>query len=107
MDFGAGETILNRIGEAAENCQTGLFLFSKDDKLEGSAEKVAAPRDNVVFEAGFFIQAKGQKRVLIIREKEAKMPADLGGGIYVLLKDRDDIAGIHEQLRKFFKNALA
>jgi hypothetical protein len=39
----------------------------------------AVPRDNVVFEAGYFIRAKGKDRVLIVREAGAKTPADLGG----------------------------
>jgi len=106
MDFKAGETILARLTEAAEKCETGLFLLTKDDDVLQGSEKVASPRDNVIFEAGFFLQAKGPKRVLIIREKETKMPADLGGTIYVLLKNRDEIATIHDQLRKFFKAAL-
>jgi len=107
MDFKAGDTILARLTQAAENCDTGLFLLTKDDDIAQGSEKIAAPRDNVIFEAGFFLQAKGPKRVAIVREKETKMPADLGGTIYVLLKNRDEISTIHDQLRKFFKSALA
>lgn len=107
MDFKAGDTILSRLTQAAENCDTGLFLLTKDDDIVQGSEKIAAPRDNVIFEAGFFLQAKGPKRVVIVREKETKMPADLGGTIYVLLKNRDEISTIHDQLRKFFKGALA
>lgn len=49
-----------------------------------------APRDKVILEAGYFAAAKGKERTLIIRQKGAKMPADLGGDIYAPLLDPDD-----------------
>jgi predicted nucleotide-binding protein len=55
----------------------------------------------VVFEAGFFAHAKGKERVLIIRERGSKMPADLGGDIYASLTDRSNITPIKPVLRKF------
>ncbi len=66
----------------------------------------AAPRDNVIFEAGYFMNAKGRERVLIVREDGAKMPADVGGSIYLTLKDRADISPIHAKLRDFVENRL-
>ena len=58
------------------------------------------PRDNVVFEAGYFIAAKGKDRVLVVHEDGAKMPADLGGDIYASLPDRDHIGPILDSLRR-------
>jgi predicted nucleotide-binding protein len=85
-DFAPSRSILQQIKEAASRCSAGIFLFTTDDKLmdETLADK-AVPRDNVVFEAGYFISAKGKDHVLIIREVGAKMPADLGGDIYASL----------------------
>ena len=105
MDFQSGGTILYEIEKACRECLCGIFLFTKDDSLEGDANN-AAPRDNVVFEAGYFMHAKGKERVLIIREDDAKMPADLGGNIYISLKDRNDISTIHTQLRNFLEERL-
>ena len=82
-----------------------LFLFTKDDKLDNGSE-LAAPRDNVVFEAGFFAHAKGRQRVLIIRETGAKMPADLGGNIYATLSDRSNIGPLESRLRRFIETAI-
>jgi predicted nucleotide-binding protein len=59
----------------------------------------AVSRDNVIFEAGYFANSKRKDRVLIIREDGAKMPADLGGNIYVHLSDRDRTASIEGALR--------
>lgn len=101
-DFAMGQTILNQIEQAAGRCGAGIFLFTKDDDLVKSQDAAtAAPRDNVVFEAGYFIQAKGKSRVLIVREAGAKMPADLGGDIYASLVDKSDITPITSALRRF------
>jgi predicted nucleotide-binding protein len=63
MDFRAGGSILSEIENARAICSCGVFLFSEDDPLEGSPG-VAAPRDNVVFEAGYFMSSKGSERCM-------------------------------------------
>jgi hypothetical protein len=101
-DFIPGRTILDQIEAAAARSIGGIFLFTKDDDLldKGQAE-LAAPRDNVVFEAGYFIAAKGKRNVLIIRETGSKMPADLGGDIYASLADKTAIEPIERTLQAF------
>ncbi len=56
VDFKAGGSILNEIENARRTWSRGVFLFSEDDPLDGPAG-VAAPRDNVVFEAGYFMSS--------------------------------------------------
>jgi hypothetical protein len=70
-------------------------------KENNPLQKIAAPRDNVVFEAGFFIHAKGKNNVLIIREHGAKFPADLGGDIYVSLDEKNNVEKITECINRF------
>ena len=106
MDFMAGETILEQIEKESRECNCGIFLFTKDDPLIGENQIHAAPRDNVVFEAGYFMHAFGKEKTLIILEEGAKMPADLGSNIYINLKNRSDITTIHTQLRKVLKERL-
>jgi hypothetical protein len=102
-DFKPGRSILEEIEEARVRCTMGIFLFTRDDVLESSGSALqAAPRDNVVFEAGYFVSAKGKSRVLIVREKGAKMPADLGGDIYASLDDRANLQPVQEIVRRFF-----
>jgi Predicted nucleotide-binding protein containing TIR-like domain len=98
-DFIAGRTIIEQIADAAARSIGGIFLFTKDD--EGPADGPSAPRDNVVFEAGYFIGLKGKHNVLIVREAGSKMPADLGGDIYALLPDKTDINPIKRALDGF------
>jgi hypothetical protein len=110
-DFPPAGFILERISDAANRCSAGIFLFTRDDFLEdSSSQSKALPRDNVVFEAGYFISAKSKGRVLIVLEKNAKMPADLGGDIYASLKEitdkaNPDITSVKDTLHSFI-NAL-
>ncbi len=104
-DFIEGRTIIEEIEEAARRTSGGIFLFTKDDPIEGQSD-LAAPRDNVIFEAGFFAHAKGRGRVLIIREDGTKMPADLGGSIYVRLTDRTNIGPLEARLKRFLETAI-
>lgn len=101
-DFIPGRTIIDQIEQAAIRSIGGIFLFTKDDDLAdyGQTDK-SVPRDNVVFEAGYFIGLKGKRNVLIVRESGSKMPADLGGDIYAALPDKADIAPIERTLAAF------
>jgi predicted nucleotide-binding protein with TIR-like domain len=105
MDFRAGGSILSEIENARAACSCGVFLFSEDDPLEGTPGG-AAPRDNVVFEAGYFMSSKGPDRCLIVRHGEAKMPADVGGAIYVHLSKTSDVSSIEGRLGDFLTRNL-
>jgi predicted nucleotide-binding protein len=106
----AGATILEEIERAAGQCRCAVFLFTKDDELDvnakGKASFDAVPRDNVLLEAGYFTQALGKDRVAIVREKGAKMPADLGGIIYITLEKREDLLSVTTDLCTFLNDAL-
>ncbi len=106
-DFGAGGTILEQIREAARRCLGGVFLFTQDDELaDAQAFSKAVPRDNVVFEAGYFMHAKGDKRTLMIIESGVKIPADVGGQIYLNLQDRHNLGTIQDRVLKFVRDNL-
>jgi len=105
MDFRTGISILDELEAARTTCTSGVFIFSEDDPLEGTSGG-AAPRDNVVFEAGYFLSSKGPSRCLIIRENDAKMPADLGGSIYISLDKKAGVAAIEGSLIRFLENAF-
>jgi hypothetical protein len=105
VDFRGGASILTEIERARSSCGCGIFLFTEDDPLDGVAGG-AAPRDNVVFEAGHFMASKGAARCLIIREGDAKMPADLGGAIYVPLARGGNVDSIEGRLIRFLDTNL-
>ena len=110
----AGATILDEIERACDRCRSAVFLFTKDDELADAATAEAnfdaVPRDNVLLEAGYFTRSHGKERVAIIREEGAKMPADLGGVIYLGFDDRKELDGLKQDLVKFLnqmQNAAA
>lgn len=101
-DFRPGRTILDEIEEARVRSSLGIFLFTRDDDFATPGlGREAAPRDNVVFEAGYFAAAKGKGQVLVIREEGAKMPADLGGDIYGLIDASGHLDPVKETIRQF------
>lgn len=81
-DFRPGDTIWDSIERAECYTNCGVFLFMADDPLNSRSKREFAPRDNVVYEAGYFAGAKGRQRSLIISEKGARVPTDLGGILY-------------------------
>ena len=82
-------------------------MFTQDDELaDAQALSKAVPRDNVVFEAGYFMHAKGDKRTLMIIEAGVKIPADVGGQIYLNLQDRHKLGPIQDRVLKFVRDNL-
>jgi hypothetical protein len=98
----ASNVIMDNIAEAERLTVCGIFLFTKDDEVENSGIRQDVPRDNVVFEAGFFAGAKGPKYVLLIHERGAKIPTDLGGFVYLEVKKRVEISAIEIQIADYF-----
>jgi len=98
VDFNPATSRMDEIERASKSCMGSIFLFTKDDET--------ITGDNVIFEAGYFMHAKGADKTLMIREEGAKMPADMGGRIYLPLQNRDDISPIEKDLENFIVNNL-
>jgi hypothetical protein len=99
-DFRPGDTIWDSIERAEWYTNCGVFLFMADDRLGTGTKRELAPRDNVVYEAGYFAGAKGRQRSLIIREKGTRVPSDLGGILYLELATRSNTSELETKLRE-------
>jgi len=84
--FNPGTTTLERLLELTREVDFAAFVFAQDDWTSvGSAPSApitpgqAAPRDNVVFEAGLFGGVLGMRRTFILHSSGAKLPTDLLG----------------------------
>ena len=63
---------------------------------------MAAPRDNVVFEAGDSAKSKGKRSCAHYSRERFEMPADLGAGTSMLfLKTVDDTSDVKPYIRRF------
>jgi predicted nucleotide-binding protein len=105
-DFRPGPTIMEEVARATKTCRCGLFLFTKDDPLVGNATRTAVPRDNVLLEAGYFMSAHTAKRMVVVREKDTKMPADLGGMIYLTLNRRNEWKAVASEIVTALRSQL-
>jgi hypothetical protein len=110
MSFNPGTTTLGRLIELSHEVDFAVFLFAKDDwtttaspSSDAAGGGQAAPRDNVVFEAGLFGSALGMRRTFILHAREAKLPTDLLGLTLVRYDDATTAAEmrvINQKLRK-------
>lgn len=66
----------------APTCDFALMVLSGDDRLSYRGDRVDAPRDNVIFELGFFMGVLGRTRAFFLVDK-AKIPSDLYGMTYL------------------------
>ena len=108
--FNPGTTTLERLLELAREVDFAVFVFARDDWTTNSppasdptGSGQAAPRDNVVFEAGLFGSALGMRRTFILHASGAKLPSDLLGLTCVRYGDATTAAEmrvVNQKLRK-------
>ena len=78
-----GNTIIEKI-ESNNDVDFAFVILTPDDKYLDSDDKPHfRPRQNVIFELGYFIAKLGRKRVcVLIKEGTAKVPSDISGIVY-------------------------
>jgi hypothetical protein len=112
--FNPGTTTLERLVELAHEVDFAAFVFAQDDWTSKSPPEStnpesgqAAPRDNVVFEAGLFGGTLGMRRTFILHANGAKLPTDLLGLTSIRYDKATTTAEIKEicqKLRKAIEN---
>ena len=83
-----GKTIIEKFEKYA-NVGAAIALFTNDDigYAKDTNDRRPRARQNVVFEAGYFMGKFGRDRVILIAEKGIEIPSDLNGVVYT---DRDN-----------------
>lgn len=78
-----GKTIIEKFEENSD-VSGAICLFTADDLGHAKATQDEQPRarQNVVFEAGYFMGKLGRKHVVIIAEKGVELPSDMQGMVY-------------------------
>src|SRR6476469_3574666 len=112
--FNPGTTTLDRLLELTREVDFAAFVFAQDDWTsntppgsESSAPGQAAPRDNVVFEAGLFGGVLGMRRTFILHAHGSKLPSDLLGLTCVRYGDAaaaSEIKVVNQKLRAAIEN---
>jgi len=86
-----GLTIIEKFVDSSD-VKAAIVLFTRDDigKLkEEDTELEDRARQNVVFEAGFFIGKLGRKNTIILLERGLTLPSDLDGVAYIEIDPND------------------
>lgn len=77
--FGPSNTPIEDLQKAADESDFAAFLFGPDDVVISRGNESDAPRDNIVFELGFFMGNLDRTRTFLIQERDTdiKVPTDL------------------------------
>ena len=94
-------TIINKI-KTNSDVGCAIVLMTADDLGKAKAEENLKPRarQNVVFEAGYFLGKLGEERVILIYDEGIEAPGDLAGCVYI---PADKYDGWKEQVRAEFR----
>ena len=78
-----GATIIEKF-EKNSDVKAAICLFTEDDlgKANKDADLKHRARQNVVFEAGYFIGKLGRENVVLLANRDIEMPSDLSGVVY-------------------------
>lgn len=110
--FEPGKPILASLVENTRDTDFAVVLYTGEDTTDSRGVTSPAPRDNVVFELGFFIARLGAERVVLVCPEEVpKIPSDYAG--YGLLtfdasvgKPMEFLIPVAQQLEMRFKQEL-
>lgn len=88
---------LEALEEALQKADAGVFLCFGDDQATIRDNQQIIPRDNVIFELGFFLSALGRRRCFVVApsDNQLRLPTDLAGLTRVCAtSDPDSIASL-------------
>jgi CRP/FNR family cyclic AMP-dependent transcriptional regulator len=79
--FQASYYAVESLERALDQSDVAIAVAEPDDVTESRGKRVGTPRDNVIFELGFFMGRLGRHRSLLVepRGEEIKLPSDLAG----------------------------
>lgn len=85
------KSIINKL-ETYSDVRCAIILMTSDDKGKAKEEKLYKDRarQNVIFEAGYFIGKLEAQNVILLYEEGIEMSGDLGGCVYVEVNDKND-----------------
>lgn len=79
--FRPSATSIENLERELAGADFAILVLAQDDMVESREETHAAPRDNVIWEHGFFTGGLGRGRVFIVKPRnvDLKLPSDWGG----------------------------
>lgn len=81
----SSDTIIEKLERYGAEAIAAVILFTPDDfgQAKTEEERKARARQNVVFEAGYFMGLLGRKNtIIVVTDKTIELPGDLSGVVY-------------------------
>lgn len=75
-----GLTVLAKLSDAADQCDSAVIVMTGDDRLEGGEVRA---RENVLHEIGYFQGKYGLARVVLLHEEGVNIPSNIQGLVYI------------------------
>lgn len=94
--FPPGAYPLEALEAEVDRADFGVAIAHPDDIVRSRSHQTAAPRDNVIFELGFFMSRLGRKRTFLLvpkMQEELKLPSDFKGMTPIIYKPLTGKAG--------------
>lgn len=105
-DFHTSRPILEEIRLAAFIAKYAVILLTPDDRVLDESERWR-PRENVLFEMGYFMNALGADRVAVVVNSATAVPSDYGGFRHLVLSSDQPVRSLVPELRRFFAEDIA
>lgn len=92
--FQPGWTIIENLERTVDQHDSALVVVTPDTRVDSRGEHFASPRDNILFELGYYTARYGRDRVLVLRvhhlrgerrerSDEARLPSNIKGVVYL------------------------
>lgn len=104
-----GDTLIEKLERETAGADLAFVLLTGDDPGTGalapSGEKLRRPRQNVIFELGYFFGKMGRKsgRTIVLYKKHVEIPSDLQGLELISIENGIEAAG--EAIRRAIEAA--
>jgi hypoxanthine phosphoribosyltransferase len=84
-----GSTVPAMLTQATRSNDFAIVILTGDDVTVSRDVPALAPRDNLIFELGWFMSAFGPRRSFFVVEERVKIPSDLNGVLYTTFRRRE------------------
>jgi hypothetical protein len=95
--FDTGTIFLTEIDALADRVAGAILLATPDDKANSRSRDIVLPRDNVIFEYGYFAARLTLPRVALGKYDNAELPTDLQGLTYADMGFFDPNAAVSKE----------
>ncbi len=103
--FTPGSTIIEVLERVGRECEAAVIVAGEDDQTVRRGSEGWSPRDNVLYELGYFAGRFGRTHSILVRAGSPKLPSDLGGVVFIQVdgKDQYDRNAVRDTLADHLK----